>query len=331
MIAASCNEFGNYVGNEIDSKENVNYDNFETGSKYTKNNSHLKLLLYEDGFQHVCPALLNLNRKSKNLSKDKEYGNGYQNDEKHSLEEGDANSQPLQISCCSEDPLQIRFLKEFALSSLTCHKTQLNVIELPDRDIKHLNKNCPKSNRDISDDLFVNHDFLILLIQGGCKRWKEMFCPYIRSWMEKLDKEYRESLNNQEEKLGLPVASISMMFELAQGMDEILTFIRNVVSKYNWTIHIDEPVNIYNTSRTSLFITCLLTPADAVCQYDIYSDSKTNNSIDAESKNKMVKVTNSEVPVTSTSETSIVPLQEKVRDKWLSFRKQLLQSVVGKS
>ena len=25
MIAASCNEFGNYVGNEIDSEENVNY------------------------------------------------------------------------------------------------------------------------------------------------------------------------------------------------------------------------------------------------------------------------------------------------------------------
>ena len=25
LIAASCNEFGNYVGNEIDSEENVNY------------------------------------------------------------------------------------------------------------------------------------------------------------------------------------------------------------------------------------------------------------------------------------------------------------------
>lgn len=310
-------------------KENVNH-NLETGSKYTKHNSYLKLFLYEDGFQHVCPAILNLNRKSKRLLKDAEYKDGYPNDDKHSFKEGNAYSQPLQISCCSEDPLQIRFLNEFALSSLTCHKTQLNVIKLPDRDIKHLNKNCPEGNQDFSDDLFVNHDCLILLIQGGCKRWKEMFCPYIRSWMEKLDKEYRESLKNQKEKLGVPVASISMMFELAQGMDEIFTLIRNVVSKYNWAIHIDEPVNIYNTSRTSLFITCLLAPADAVCQNDAYLNSKTINSIDTKSKNRVVEATNTDVAVPSSSETLIVPLQEKVRDKWLSFRKQLLQSVVGK-
>ena len=122
-----------------------------------------------------------------------------------------------------------------------------------------------------------------------------------------------------------------MMFELAQGMDEILTFIRNVVSKYNWTIHIDEPVNIYNTSRTSLFITCLLAPADAVCQYDTYLDSKVINSIVTDTINKGVEVTKSEVLVPSTSDTLIVPLYEKVRDKWLSNRKRLLHSVVGKS
>ena len=56
-----------------------------------------------------------------------------------------------------------------------------------------------------------------------------------------------------------------MMFELSQGIDEIFSMIKETVKKCNWLLYCDEEVKIYNTSRTSLLITCLLTPANAVC------------------------------------------------------------------
>ena len=62
-----------------------------------------------------------------------------------------------------------------------------------------------------------------------------------------------------------PIFFIVMMFELSQGMDEVFSIIKENVEKFNWLLHIDEEVKIYNTSRTSLFFTCLLSPANAAC------------------------------------------------------------------
>ena len=58
-------------------------------SNSRQNNTHI--LVYEDGFQHVCPSLLKLQK------------NMLQNE--------------IQISCCTEDPVQLLFLKEFAKPS----------------------------------------------------------------------------------------------------------------------------------------------------------------------------------------------------------------------
>ena len=66
-----------------------------------------------------------------------------------------------------------------------------------------------------------------------------------------------------EESTKPPIYFIAMMFELSQGMDELFSIIRENVEKFNWLLHIDEEVKIYNTSRTSLFFTCLLSPASA--------------------------------------------------------------------
>ena len=120
--------------------------------------------------------------------------NVYKTDKKHDFGSDDFNLLKLDITCCSEDPLQLQFLREFSSNSFTCHKTQLKVIQLPDKDIKHLNKNNLENIHGLENNLFGNRDSLILLIQGGCKRWKEMFCSYIESWIAFKDQEYQRSL-----------------------------------------------------------------------------------------------------------------------------------------
>ena len=98
-------------------------------------------------------------------------------------------------------------MQEFAKST-ECDETnnRLNVIPLPDQDLKHFNKNSQtqqeeekvfteQSESNISNEnLFTNQDGLILLIQGGCKRWKDMFGSYITDWIMDKDKEYRKQI-----------------------------------------------------------------------------------------------------------------------------------------
>ena len=324
------------------SKDKVTHNTRKAQQKDSSNtnNTDLKILLYEDGFQYVCPAILNLNRRSKNLLKKSSDKASLVADINHCFVKGETNPLSLEISCCSEDPLQLRFLREFALTSITCHNNQLNVIQLPDKDIKHLNKK-PQERNHLSDkcrelvepneNLFGTQDCLFLLIQGGCKRWKEIFGSYIQEWMKAKEEKYQKNLCNTAEDTPPPVASISMMFELAQGMDEIFTILQDVVSKHNWVLHIDDPVNIYNTSRTSLFITCLLIPAESVCLSDIIID---NARVISPSKSTNYGVVGNTILPTvssSTSKGAFVPLLEKVVELWIVIRKSLLQGVIGKN
>ena len=87
------------------------------------------------------------------------------------------------------------------IPQLKPHYQRLNVIQLPDKDIKHSNK----TNRDeenistelsnmSSENLFANQDGLILIIQGGCKRWRDLFGLYVTNWIADQDREYRRKL-----------------------------------------------------------------------------------------------------------------------------------------
>ena len=179
--------------------------------------------------------------------------------------------------------------------------------------------------------MFGTQDCLILLIQGGCKRWKEMFCSNIEAWMAAKAEEYQRSLSHSAKDIPPPVASIAMMFELAQGMDEIITFLRGVVSKHSWMLHIDDAVNIYNTSRTSLIITCLLVPAETVCLSDNALEDTRVSSPTNSSKYSLISNQMPRIPSSTSSECSFVPLQDKVIEMWILIRKSLLQSVIGKN
>ena len=135
--------------------------------------TNTRILVYEDGFQHLCPSLLKLQK---------------------TILSG------LQISCCTEDPVQLFFLKEFAKST-ECDTERFNVIQLPDKDIKHSKKTTQEekiSSTELmnvsSGNLFINQDGLILLIQGGCKRWKDMFGLYVTNWITDQDRDYRRKL-----------------------------------------------------------------------------------------------------------------------------------------
>merc|ERR1712051_696472 len=94
-----------------------------------------------------------------------------------------------------------------------------------------------------------------------------MFGLYVTNWITDQDKEYQRKLllGTPEELTAPPILFIAMMFELSQGIDEVFSTLKETVEKSNWLLHYDEEVKIYNTSRTSLFITCLLSPANAVC------------------------------------------------------------------
>merc|ERR1711971_80696 len=111
-----------------------------------------------------------------------------------------------------------------------------------------------------------------------------------------------------------------MMFELSQGIDEVFSILKETVVKSNWFLHCDEEVKIYNTSRTSLFFTCLLSPANAVClernQGNVEDDDK-NTSLNMESL--------------SVSDKCKVSLQDQAVDRWTMIRKALLASIVGQS
>ena len=136
--------------------------------------TNTRILVYEDGFQYVCPSLLKLQK---------------------TILSG------LQISCCTEDPVQLFFLKEFAKSTECDDTKRLNVIQLPDKEIKHSNKTtqekkiCSTELLNVSsENLFTNQDGLILLIQGGCKRWKDMFGLNVTNWITDQDRDYRRKL-----------------------------------------------------------------------------------------------------------------------------------------
>ena len=58
------------------------------------NTTHI--LVYEDGFQHVCPSLLKLQK---------------------AMLQNEMLQSDLEISCCTEDPVQLFFLKDFAKST----------------------------------------------------------------------------------------------------------------------------------------------------------------------------------------------------------------------
>ena len=320
--------------------EEINYDSYASDIRNSnrsrrsrrsdQHKTDFKILLYEDGFQYVCPALLSLNRKIKNLFTELNNEKPFKADGKHSFGNDDCSSVRLQLSCCTEDSLQLQFLKGFASTSSTCHKTKLNVIQLPDKDIKHSSRNYSRDFLEPSEHIFGNQDCLILLIQGGCKRWKEMFSSYIESWMFNRCQEYQNNLNNSDQNVSPPIVSISMMFELAQGMDDILKSLQDEAAKCKWMIHIDEPVNIYNTSRTALFITCLLTPAHSVCFNSVKLDANEKELSSISPNNDL------DFPITLStsscidSEHSLVVLQNKVIDTWIPIRKSLLQGIIGK-
>ena len=75
------------------------------------------------------------------------------------------------------------------------------MIQLPDVDIKHTNRKTHDKNSSSSEllndsitNLFKNQDGLTLLIQGGCKRWKDMFGLYVTNWITDQDRDYRRKL-----------------------------------------------------------------------------------------------------------------------------------------
>ena len=127
-------------------------------------------------------------------------------------------------------------------------------------------------------------------------------------------------LGTPEESTMPPVLFIAMMFELSQGIDEVFSILKETVEKSNWLIHCDEEVKIYNTSRTSLFITCLLSPANAVCL---------NGNVEEEGSDNGDKNTSLNMESLSLSDKSKVSLQDQMVERWILIRKALLASVVG--
>ena len=158
-------------------------------------------------------------------------------------------------------------------------------------------------------------------------------------------------LETPEESTTPPVLFIAMMFELSQGIDEVFSILKETVEKSNWLLHCDEEVKIYNTSRTSLFITCLLSPANAVClngnveeegsdngdkntslnmESLSLSDCLDGNVEDEEGSDNGDKNTSLNMESLSLSDKSKVSLQDHVVERWTLIRKALLASVVGK-
>ena len=129
-------------------------------------------------------------------------------------------------------------------------------------------------------------------------------------------------LGTPEESTTPPVLFIAMMFELSQGIDEVFSILKETVEKSNWLFHCDEEVKIYNTSRTSLFITCLLSPANAVCLYGNVEEEEGSDNGDKNTSLNMESL--------SLSDKSKVSLQDQMVERWTLIRKALLASVVGK-
>ena len=129
-------------------------------------------------------------------------------------------------------------------------------------------------------------------------------------------------LGTPEESTTPPVLFIAMMFELSQGIDEVFSILKETVEKSNWLIHCDEEVKIYNTSRTSLFITCLLSPANAVCLDGNVEEEEESDNGDKNTSLNMESL--------SLSDKSKVSLKDFVVERWTLIRKALLASVVGK-
>ena len=302
--------------------------NQKQGDAFLSDYVNTNIMLYEDGFQYVCPALINLKRSlMTHLDKDKVDQNFYQS--KTQKLQDDSN---LELSCCSEDPLQLLFLKKFkvAETSKNNDRNSLNVIELPDKDIKHSKRNNnvqrttaleaskiikTKDDKQLKD-IFENQDCLILLLQGGCKRWKDMFGEYVSNWIFKKDQDYRINLKNLPLLSPPPIAAIAIMVELSQGIDDIMEFIRHEVSKLKWIFHCDEKVNIYNTSRASIIITCILCP---------------NNAFIMEETNPLGEDTKEDTNDRSDDEGFVVQqrqLHEEVVKSWALTRNKLLKSFV---
>ena len=129
-------------------------------------------------------------------------------------------------------------------------------------------------------------------------------------------------IGTPEEITTPPVLFIAMMFELSQGIDEVFSILKETVEKSNWLFHCDEEVKIYNTSRTSLFITCLLSPANAVCLDGNVEEEEEGDNDD--------KYTSLNMESLSLSDKSKVSLQDQMVERWTLIRKALLASVVGK-
>ena len=141
-------------------------------------------------------------------------------------------------------------------------------------------------------------------------------------------------LETPEELTTPPVLFIAMMFELSQGMDEVFSIIKETVEKSNWLLHCDEEVKIYNTSRTSLFITCLLSPANAVCLDGNQTTTTTKTTtiatnVEDEEGSDDDENTSLNMESLSLSDKSKVSLQDHVVERWTLIRKALLASVVG--
>ena len=129
-------------------------------------------------------------------------------------------------------------------------------------------------------------------------------------------------LETPEESTTPPILFIAMMFELSQGIDEVFSILKETVEKSNWLLNCDEEIKIYNTSRTSLFITCLLSPANAVCLDGNVEDEEESDNSDKNTSLNMESL--------SLSDKSKVSLQDHVVERWTLIRKALLASVVGK-
>ena len=119
------------------------------------------------------------------------------------------------------------------------------------------------------------------------------------------------------------------MFELGQNIDEVISIIQSTVSQCGWLLHRDDAISIYNTSRTSLFITCVLSPSNAICSKILNLDSvdKVDNSsstCDEKTSSQLISTDPS-----SMYDHSYVLLQEEVVQTWKSTRQRLLGSVVG--
>merc|ERR1712051_143813 len=158
-----------------------------------------------------------------------------------------------------------------------------------------------------------------------------MFGLYVTNWITDQDKEYQRKLllGTPEELTAPPILFIAMMFELSQGIDEVFSILKETVKKSNWLLHCDEEVKIYNTSRTSLFTTCLLSPANAVC-LDANAVCLDANVEEREGSDNGDKNTSLNMESLSLSDKSIVSLQDHAVKRWTSIRKALLASVVGR-